>query len=229
LAWPDHAFFFPVKSIIAVIAAAFIDSLCLFFKTRKFKLTESSLITGLIVGFVLSSDAGTGFFAAVAGLAILSKFLVRFKGKHIFNPAAAGIFLAIVLFKQATQWHGAYSWYIIIPAGFYFTWRIRKLPIVGAYFLAYVIMYGVRAYWLKTPFLDQIVYANYFFIFIMLIEPKTSPFDFKEGAAFGIVVSMVSFILYAAGFPYDADLPALLAGNLAFALWNGRPRKTLTK
>jgi hypothetical protein len=200
LAWPDHAFFFPVKSIIAVIAAAFIDSLCLFFKTRKFKLTESSLITGLIVGFVLSSDAGTGFFAAVAGLAILSKFLVRFKGKHI-----------------------------IIPAGFYFTWRIRKLPIVGAYFLAYVIMYGVRAYWLKTPFLDQIVYANYFFIFIMLIEPKTSPFDFKEGAAFGIVVSMVSFILYAAGFPYDADLPALLAGNLAFALWNGRPRKTLTK
>src|SRR3989338_7930925 len=212
LSLQEASFSFFIKSMSAVIACVISDSLCSFTKTKKLKITESSLITGLIIGFVLSSSAQWWVFIAAGLLAISSKHVVRFKVMHIFNPAAIGIFLAVVIFNQATQWHGAYSWYILIPFGLYLVWRIKKAYIVFGYFLMYVLLWGIQSYYLKASFLDQLYYANYFFIFIMLIEPKTSPHYFKEKVAFGAIVSISAFLLHILKLPYDPELPALLIG-----------------
>jgi hypothetical protein len=52
----------------------------------------------------------------------------------------------------------------------------------------------------------------------MVVEPKTSPFGFAGKVLFGIVVSVISFVMYRVNLPFDADLPALLMGNLIFQL-----------
>lgn len=218
LSWREYGLSFFVKSMIAVAASVTSDSLYCFLKTRKFKITESSLITGQIIGFVLSSAAEWRFFVLSALCAVSSKHFIRFKGKHIFNPAAMGIFSVVVLFNQPTLWHGAYSWYLIVPCGLYIVWQLRKVSIVSAYFLMYVFLSGIQSYYAGTSFIDKVQYANYFFIFVMLIEPKTSPHYSGEKIAFGLIVSTGAFLLYFLKLPYDVDIPALLIGNLLFRL-----------
>ncbi|MBU2102599.1 MAG: RnfABCDGE type electron transport complex subunit D [Candidatus Omnitrophota bacterium] len=215
----EHSLSFLGKCIIAVASCAFFDSLYSFIKSKKFRITESSLITGLIIGFVLVSSASWWFFVLAGFLAINSKYFIRFKEKHIFNPAAAGIFSVVLIGNQATQWHGAFASYFIIPFGLYIAWRIRKISIVCAYFLMSIFLSAMYAYCSKRPFIDQIQYANYFFMFVMLIEPKTSPFGSRQKVVFGLLVSLSAFILYTVKFAYDADLPALLIGNLLFVLF----------
>lgn len=224
LAFPEREYLFFIKSIIAIIACATTELFFSFARARSFKISESFLITGLIIGFVLSSSQEWWLFLLAGFLAIILKHLIRLDGKHIFNPAGLGIFLVVVIFNKATQWHGAYWWHIIVPFGLYFTWRIKKASVVCAYFAMYILMALTQWYWFKRPFWDQIYYANYFFIFIMLIEPKTSPFGFMGKVLFGIVVSVISFVLYWMKLPFDADLPALLAGNLIFRLYTHKER-----
>lgn len=208
-----------IKGTIAVAAAIFAESLCLFIKNKSFKPTQSSWITGLIIGFVIASSQEWWVFLLAGFLAIILKHLIRFKGKHIFNPAALGIFLVVAIFNKATQWHGAYWWAVIIPLGLYFAWKIKKIPLVSVYFITYVLLSFVQWRWAGQSFWNQIYYANYFFIFVMLVEPKTSPSDFKKSIFFGIAVSVFSFILYWIKAPFEADLAALLMVNLIFGLF----------
>ena len=78
----DIAFLF--LTIIAVVSALVIESIILYFRTRTLQITESSIITGLIIGYVLSSDELWLKFVFVSLLAIISKYLIRFQNKHIF-------------------------------------------------------------------------------------------------------------------------------------------------
>ena len=111
----EKDFAFALSFVIAVVGATLADSLIIYLKTRSLRISDSSIITGMIIGYVLSADAGWLKFVMAAGLAILSKHLVRFRKKHIFNPAAFGIFLTLILFGAQTQWKGTYLWYVLLP------------------------------------------------------------------------------------------------------------------
>jgi Na+-translocating ferredoxin:NAD+ oxidoreductase RnfD subunit len=110
---------FLLTTFFAVISCAFIESLLFYLRNKKFTVTESSIISGLIIGYVLSSDHPWWMFLLASFLAIGSKHLIRFNKRHLFNPAAFGIFLTTILFGAQTQWKGTYLWYILIPAGLY--------------------------------------------------------------------------------------------------------------
>ena len=86
-------------SLIAAIAA---DSIIVYLKTKKIIITESSVVSGLIIGYVLSSNQAWWMIAFASILAISSKHLIRFKARHIFNPAGFGILTAVFLFSSST-------------------------------------------------------------------------------------------------------------------------------
>lgn len=135
LAIKDKSVIFLLTTGLAVFSALCVESAILYFRTKAFRLTSSSIITGLIIGCVLFSGQAWWKFLAASVLAILSKYLIVFKKKHIFNPAAFGIFLALILFGAYAQWRGTYAWYILLPCGVYFAQKIGKLKIVISYFL----------------------------------------------------------------------------------------------
>lgn len=61
---------------------------------------ESSVITALLLYFLFipQTDAGKlGWLALAAVLASASKFVLAWRGRHLFNPAAAGAFLVYVV------------------------------------------------------------------------------------------------------------------------------------
>lgn len=217
----DVAFLYASLTAVAVALAA--ELIFSFLLTKKFSLSDSPIITGLIIGFVISSDERLWVFALASIFAIGSKFLLRIKNKHIFNPAAFGSFLVIILFSANTQWKGTYSWIALLPFGLYFIYKINKLELLSGYALTSLILFGGQAIIQKVPLWNIFGYFSYFFIFIMLIEPKTTPIKPKGKFLFGIGAGALIFVLTQAGMRFDVELAGLLIMNMAVPLLNKIP------
>ena len=213
---------------IGLISAILTDSFFTYLKTKNFTITESSIVSGLIIGCVLSGGQAWWMIALASVLAIGSKHLIRFKGRHIFNPAGFGTLAVVFLLGASTEWKGAYLWYIIIPFGFYFVSRIRKLEIVAGYFISFFILFGLQALIRDIHVLNILGYLNYFFIFIMLIEPMTTPVAYYAKVIFGAGAGALIFILYALGVR-EAELATLLCFNLLYNLSDSVSRRTVRR
>jgi Na+-translocating ferredoxin:NAD+ oxidoreductase RnfD subunit len=224
LAVKDRDVWFLAAAGIAVVAAAGAESVILYAATKTFQITESSIITGLIAGFVVSSDEPWWRLALAAMAAILAKHIIRFKKRHIFNPAALGIFLAIILLHVSTQWKGTYAWYILVPFGLYFARTISKLEIIAGYAAVFLLLFGSQAVMQKVPLLHVFGYVSYFYLFIMVIEPKTTPMRPRGKLIFGAAAAGLIFLLTEIGVRFDAELFSLLVVNAAVPLLNKIPQ-----
>jgi Na+-translocating ferredoxin:NAD+ oxidoreductase RnfD subunit len=220
LAIRDRDGAFLSTALVAVISALAAEASILFFKQKALRISESAIITGLIVGFVLSSGEALWKFTFAAVLAIVSKHLIRFHKKHIFNPAAFGIFLSIVFLGASTQWKGTYAWYILVPLGIYFAHKIKKLEVIIGYAVCGLLLFSVQAILQKVPLWNIFGYFSYFYIFVMVIEPKTTPPQTIAKYLFGAGTAALIFILTEAGARFDVELFSLLAMNATVPLLN---------
>jgi len=227
LAIKDKSLIFLLTCGLAVFSALGVESVILYFRTKAWKLTSSSMITGLIIGYVLSSDQAWWKFPAAGALAILSKYLIVFKKKHIFNPAAFGIFLTLILFGVSTQWKGTYVWYILLPFGIYFTQKIGRLKIVISYLLVSLALFGTQAIAQRIPLGHILGYLSYFYIFVMIIEPKTSPAKPRGQVIFGAGIAILIFIFTESAARFDVELFSLLVLNLGTVLFFIKKNRTV--
>lgn len=222
LSFKDKDLLFLLTTLIAVISAMGFESLILFFTNKQLHITDSPIISGLIIGFVLSPDNPWWIFVLASFLAICSKHLIHFHAdkRHLFNPAAFGIFITIALFGAFTQWKGTYMWYILVPFGVYFVSKIRKFEVLIGYSITAIALFTTQAFLQKAPLLNIFGYLSYFYIFIMLIEPKTTPIKPLGKFIFGVCVAALIFILTQIGVRFDAELSSLLVLNLFVPLLN---------
>jgi Na+-translocating ferredoxin:NAD+ oxidoreductase RnfD subunit len=216
----DKDALFLLSTLLAIVTAVITDSVILSIKKKKPQVTESSIITGLIIGFVLYSQQPLYLVAVASLLAIISKHVIRFNNRHIFNPATLGILLTVIILQASTQWKGTYLWYILVPAGSYFAYRFRKLMLLASYGIMALSLFAIQALQQHVPVIDIFGYLSYFFIFIMFIEPKTSPITPLGMILFGIIVATSIFILTQIGVHFDAELCGLLIGNATFPWLN---------
>ena len=226
LSFKDKNAIFLFTTFITVISAIGIESTILFFKNKKISITDSSIISGLIIGYVLSSDNPWWIFILASLLAICSRHLIHFNKKHLFNPAAFGIFLTVIFFGASTQWKGTYLWYILLPFGLYFISKVQKLEVLIGYALTALSLFIIQAVMQKTSLFNIFGYLSYFYIFIMMIEPKTTPIKPAGKFIFGICVAALIFILTEVGVRFDAELCGLLILNLFVPLLNKIPERS---
>jgi len=223
IAITSGGFLFLRSLSIAVSAAVLAESLALYLKNKKISWSESSVITGIIIGFVFSSDSTSVVLILASLLAISSKYLIRINKRHLFNPAGLGIFLVMLLLGANSEWKGTYLWYILVPLGLYLAYKTRKLELLIGYFLGTFILFGVQAFWQKSPLLNIPGTFSYFFIFIMLIEPKTTPSKTTAKIVFGLDVAAAIFIFSNLGVRFDAELASLLLLNMFVPALNKLP------
>lgn len=224
LSYTNHNLPLIYAALIAIFTAVILDSAILSFKNKKFSISESAVISGLIIAFVLDSENAKWIFIVAPVFSILSKQLLRFHNKHFFNPAALGIFAVMILFKAQIQWLGNNLWYIFIPFGIYFIWMYRKFEIVLGYLLGIILTLGIYIGLIqKGNLLDIVNYLSYFFIFVMLIEPKTTPINTYGKYLFGFGVALLAFVFTIMQFPYDIDICTLLIFNLFVPFFNKIP------
>ena len=219
----EPSFAFLAGFLWAILFSVLIEAVVLYLKTKKFQITDSALTSGFIIGYVLSSESAWWMFLIVAVLTVGLKRVLRFHGKNLLNPAALGLFLAALLLKGTTEWKGAYEWYLLIPAGLYIVNKIKKMEIVGGYFGMSLLLFIPQALIQGSSLWNIPGYFNYFFIFIMLIEPKTTPPTRWPKIAFGAGVALLVFLLTEWGFRYEPELFALLLLNALVPFLNKIP------
>ena len=98
--------------LAAILTCAVLEVAITFRQTRAFVWPASAMLTGSGVALILRvvgtppdepldrSMAGT-IFAAVAGLSLLSKYVIKYRGTHVFNPSNIGLVVAFVVLGSA--------------------------------------------------------------------------------------------------------------------------------
>ncbi|MBG6184552.1 ferredoxin-NADP reductase [Arthrobacter sp. CAN_A214] len=163
--------------------------------------TESTLITGLILFFVMfPSNTLTGLGGiAVAGLAAAaSKFLLAVRGRHIFNPAAIGAVIATLLGVSAAGWWVANPYLLppVLLGALVLLYRKGKLTL-GLAFVAVsaaILIGGLVGDGLTAGAAAQLIFLSYPILFLvgfLLTEPLTLPPLRWQQLAVAVVVAVV--------------------------------------
>ena len=177
-----------------------------FFYKRKIS-PKSAIISGFIVAGILDYHQSFWVLVVFSALAIISKHVIKFKKKHVFNPANLALFIATLL-KIPLTWTIESNIYLIIALGLYFIYNLGKIPHVVGFL---VFFSGLLA----TQGINPLMLVGWFFMFIMLIEPKTSGFGLWKGFIFGSIAGAGSFIVLKFLPGYDFFVSSLFLANLA--------------
>ncbi|TKV29762.1 oxidoreductase [Arthrobacter sp. NamB2] len=194
---------------------------------------DSSLITGLIVFLIMfpsSTAAGLGG-VLVAGIAAgASKFLLAFKGRHIFNPAATGAVVATLFGVGAAAWWvaNAYMLPVVAVGAALLLYRTRKLSMAAVFLvvaLGILLFNLVQGGMLPGAGL-QLVLTSYPVLFLlgfMMTEPLTLPPLRWQQWLFAAIVATVFALQVSIGPVFLGPEFALVIGNaVAFLLGQRR-------
>ena len=232
-----------LETTAGLLAATVAADIALSKILRVWSDNESAVITALILALIAgpaSISAEPARFGAIAMsgvFAMAAKYLLAYKRQHLFNPAAVGVFLASVAFKEFASWWVGQP--VLLPAavlgGAFLVWRVRRVRLVVFFLAAYAAMVFASSFVQGLP--PDLAIASVGFAFAhteafflaaaMLTEPKTSPKSFRLQAVYALVVAFLMIpqlsILSIASSP---EL-ALLAGNLFAFLASPKGRYVL--
>ncbi|MEE9293255.1 MAG: hypothetical protein V3U83_10035, partial [Acidobacteriota bacterium] len=149
---------------------------------------RSPLISALSLSLLLRTESV--FLAALAAVVTMSsKFLLRWRGKHIFNPTNFGIVVMVLLTGQAWvspgNWgSGAWFGFLLACLGGVVVNRAARSDVTFAFLGFHASLLLLRAWWLGDPIgipLHQLQSgALLIFAFLMISDPKTTP-DSRAG------------------------------------------------
>jgi glycine betaine catabolism B len=222
---------FPYALIVAVLACAAIELVIQrYYLKHKARIPFSGIITGLIIGCVAPINVPLVPVFIACAIAIASKFFIKLKSSNVFNPAALGL-LALGLMLIGSSWWAttsiniygvAVSLSIVLVIAAY---ECRRLPLAFAFIITSVVLSIVAS---PPLVLGNVAIAllsvNYFFAFLMITEPKTSPPRSMGQTVYGIYIAVIYFALitllpHSLYFGLLIIFASLLLGNLTYALY----------
>lgn len=171
------------RTLLAIAASIAVELVLGRIFLGKWLNLASAYITGISVGILVRSPAFWPY-AIGAALAITSKYAVRLKGRHLFNPSNFGI--SVILFLLPTsvamlsiQWgNNVWSMAVIWLLGSVIIWRLRRFHICATYAISFLVFAVIRAWMIHEPWLSEIAPITgpeyQLFIFFMITDPKTT-------------------------------------------------------
>jgi hypothetical protein len=210
----------------------------------------SALLTGNGVAFVLRvpgtehgdwwSLRGWWIFAGTAAIALLSKYVIRVRGRHIFNPSNFGLVLCFLLLGAERSdplalWWGplspalVFALCLIVVGGFLILRRLHLVGIAVGFWLSFAAGIGVlaatghtmtaawhvgpiegRQFWWLLVSSPEILV----FLFFMITDPKTTPSSTTGRRIYAVAVGLLATLLIAPQTTEFATKVAIL-GSLA--------------
>jgi hypothetical protein len=164
----------------------------------------SAYITGISVGILLRSPAFWPY-ALCAALSITSKYTLRVKGRHLFNPSNFGICAMLFLASESVaglsiQWGNNLASLIVIwVLGALILWRAKRFQITATYLISFFLLALLRAHITGDPWQSEvspITGPEYqLFMFFMITDPKTTVRSWKGQCAVAVAVAVVEMLL----------------------------------
>jgi Na+-translocating ferredoxin:NAD+ oxidoreductase RnfD subunit len=219
--------------LISLLTCAVLEVAITFRKQHILMWPASAMLTGNGVAFILRvpgthhgdwwSLRGWWIFMGTAAVSLLSKYVIKWRGNHIFNPSNIGLVLCFVLLGRNRAepldfWWGPVSpWLllafaVIVAGGLFILSRLKLLWIAVSFWLAFAAGIAVLAAtghsmvarWHLGP-----ITGGYFwwalltspevlvFLFFMLTDPKTTPRGQRDRVVYAVSVGLLAALLIA--------------------------------
>ena len=198
---------------------------------------ESSIITTLILFFVLASPSSSLEWigiALAAVTAIASKYVVTWRGAHIFNPAAFGVLLVSLIGVGSGAWWIADMTllYPTLLVGLIVLYKLRRFELFFAFLVPALLLIALKTL-PDAGIVDSLtaaltLYPLVFLGAIMLTEPLTMPTSRIDRLIYGVIVGVLVATTFDFGFISASPHLALLIGNIYAFIVTTRTATVLT-
>lgn len=172
-------------SIVVLIASCYIANKLLASSLRVSSSNESWLISALILACILppATPSTIGYVALSGALAMASKYILTYRGSHIFNPAAFGAFVVSITGVLPATWWVATPWMtpFTILLALVVLRKLRRFQLFFAFALSAIAMLLLTGSVLQGLRMESVLHTAIvswpiiFFGSIMLTEPSTLP------------------------------------------------------
>jgi enediyne biosynthesis protein E5 len=192
-----------VKFLVAIAAAVGTESVLHRLVTGEWRNLSSAYISGNSAGILVRSPFYWPF-ALCAMISIASKYVLRYKGRHIWNPTNFGIVAIILLASDSAavlsiQW-GSNMWamFVIWLIGFLTLSKIKLFHVSAVYVLSFFFFGWLRSLITGDPFLAEIAPITgpmyQLFVLFMITDPKTTVSTVKGRCVVAFLIGFVEFI-----------------------------------
>ena len=171
------------KTLLAIVVSIAVELALGRIFYGKWVHPASAYITGISVGILVRSPAYWPY-ALCSALSITSKYVLRVKGRHLWNPSNFGISAMLFLAGEAVgslsiQW-GNYLWPMLViwGLGALIIWRLHRFHITATYVASFIVYALLRSAITGNPWQSEIAPITgpmyQLFIFFMITDPKTT-------------------------------------------------------
>ena len=172
------------QKLFVAIAASFMTEAVLhyamFGKTRNM---SSAYVSGISAGILVRSPLFWPF-ALCAAISIASKYVLRYKGRHIWNPTNFGIVMLLLLAPESAavlsiQW-GSNMWAmgVIWIIGLLTLWKVKRFHITFVYIISFLVYGYLRSLYTGDAYLAEVALMTgpmyQLFALFMMTDPKTT-------------------------------------------------------
>jgi Na+-transporting NADH:ubiquinone oxidoreductase subunit NqrB len=183
---------------------------------------RSAAISGLSLSLLLRSES-IALLIAAAIIAVGSKFVIRFHGKHIFNPTNGAIVAMMLMSNRVWvspgQWGNvAFFGFLITCIGGLVVNRAARSDVTYAFIVFWSALVIGRSLWvgepLTIPFHRLESGALLLFTFFMISDPKTTPDSRTGRILFAALVAFGGWYINYRLFRTNGILWSLAAGAI---------------
>jgi Na+-transporting NADH:ubiquinone oxidoreductase subunit NqrB len=210
--------------ILAVLASILTDLVLGRLYFGKWKNLSSAYISGISVSILIRS-VFIWPYILTAMISITSKYVLRYKGRHIWNPSNFGI--SWMLFTApysvaglSIQWgNNLWPMLVIWVLGAVIVYRAKRFHVTFTYVISFIFFAFLRSLFTGDAFLAEVAPLTgpmyQLFIFFMITDPPTGVRSRKGQMLVAYLIALVEFILRMNQFIYAPFYALFLVGPIA--------------
>ena len=217
------------KTGAAILSILVVELILGWIYLGKRPILASAYISGISVGILVRSPAFWPYVVCAA-VSIMSKYVLRINGRHIWNPSNFSISVLLFLAPETVaalsiQW-GNYLLPMIVIwiLGTIIISRLHRFNITATYVLCFIALSYVRSLITGSPWLSEVAPLTgpmyQLFIFFMITDPKTTVKSKKWQSIVVALVAVVEMILRLNHVVYAPFYALFLVGPVAFLIEN---------
>ncbi|WP_141617115.1 FG-GAP-like repeat-containing protein [Myxococcus sp. AB036A] len=171
-------------------------------------------------------------------IAIGSKYVLTFQGRHVFNPSMFGVAMSLLFTRELITAAPAYQWangevalsaFILMAALVLFFFRVGRGWLVVSFLFFYALQTALRAYVLRHHLPPEVLFLGtlgapsfFIFVFYMLTDPATSPGTRRGQILLALAVTLVDLVLHFKESVYTFFYAALTCATVRFLFLHAR-------
>lgn len=227
----------PSQALATTVSACALEVLlCRIFRA-KWVWPMSAMITSFSLTILLNYSHDYFILLVPVFFAITSKYLFTYRGRHVLNPALAGVAFSLLFASRlitaapSYQWNGIGSMSIFMGmlGIFFLVPRVKRGALVISWLITFTALTALRAWIMRyhlpfeTLFLGTLSSPAFFlFTFFMITDPATSPADRKSQIMTGVALAVVDLIFHLKQSYFTFFYAALVVSLSKLVFWHLR-------